>query len=300
MNLQTKLLSVIICYFISFPISAQEELQDFVSVFITKPKKTKFQYAFNDQALKTIKIRDNNYVERPKLPGDGLRDLGRNAVTEFAGSFLGSISTATEVTCNPRGMLICNNTSLNWEVHLYCPGIMQTAREKEDEGISVSSYTTMWWKKEAIGIILDSGDTIGTFKIISEPRTDPRLSQWNDLPFRLQAHRYKVPDKKRIGVSLENLADYYRDFGTIGDLRGEKFTLLFNGELNQSWLFMQDSLVMLFNEDIDDFSLYLNKDTRILPNILWKQPESISKKYDLMRMALVSRYLSKILSKGGF
>ena len=75
--------------------------------------------------------------------------------------------------------------------------------------------------------------------------------------------------------------------------------MLYNSELWQSWLFDQDRLKMIFDADIDDYPRIAKKD-RLVPSMKCNQPYTIMQKFDMMRMAMMSRYLSTTLSRSTY
>jgi hypothetical protein len=94
-------------------------------------------------------------------------------------------------------------------------------------------------------------------------------------------------------------ANPYVDFAIIGRLRGNNFVLLYNGQLWQSWLLDPDRLRMIFDADIDDLPMTSKKD-RLAPILKCNKPFSDLEKLDMMRMAMLSRYMSKTVNRDSF
>jgi hypothetical protein len=291
-------LCLIIIYIISNHISAQEISRGLDSVDIAKPKKGRFLYEFQDRVFSSVQIREKSIKRSPVSSGEVFGNIGRGALALLAGPSF-TFGSSKEVFWNLRAELESNNENLSWEINLLCPGILEKNKQRvtnDDGSYSVDTEKTAYlnWHEEATGFILEHGDTIAKFIIIMDPRTNPLLSQWNEAPYRDQLPRYQPPQKHIWGMPL--ISNWNVDFGIVGILRGNNFVLLYNGELWQSWLFDQDRMRMIFNADIDDLPMVTKKD-RLIPTLKINQPYTIQEKYDLMRMAIMSRYLSKTVNR---
>jgi hypothetical protein len=301
MKTQFRVLLLIFPSLFYFPsLEAQPEHWDFDSISVSKPKRQKFLYEFQDPFLSSVAIKSDGWISRPKEPGEGLGSFAGNIGMEAFGSIIGSTNSTKKVICHPVGKLKCNDSSLDWEVTLSCPGVMNTSKEKTDDGVSVIKTAIMDWKETASGIITERGDTICVFDIISDPGTNPKVNPWSNTVFAPRQTRYPIPEDRRVmNYRMDNLFDFYEDYGIIGTFRDEQFLLLFNREQGESWLFRSDSLKMIFYGDIDDFE-YVPKKDRLVPYIKWVSPNSSTEKHDLLRLATASRYLTKILRTGSF
>lgn len=281
-------------FIVDQPLFAQESFGEFDQVFISKPKISKFLYEIQDPKIAAITIKDKKTKRSPVSSGEVLGDAGRGALALFAGGLF-TFGSSTDVFWNVRGELICNNEEMNWEVSLFCPGVLEKNKQRvsNDDGsysVDTEKMAYLNWHKESTGIILEKGDTIGRFIIIMDPRTNPLVSQWNIAPYRDQPSRYNPEVKKIFGMSFNTNLSV--DFGIIGKLRGQNFVLLYNGDLWQSWLFDQDRLRMIFDADIDDLPMITKKD-RLVPLLKLNQPFTDIEKHDLIRLAMVSRFMAK-------
>lgn len=274
-----------------FNLQAQDPIEHFEFVSIKKPNRNKLVYKFRDEALQTISIRVSYKLQSKQNtePGDG-----SPSSSDFLQAFFSTSPTSVEVVCNPIGNIICNKSNLSWEVPVFCPGIMQTVEDTIVRGHALRSFTTMNWKEGTNGFILEKEDTIGYFTIISDPRTNQKVRAFNEIVFSSGAPMEPEVEEK---IVMKKRTDIYVDYGIIGGFRGEQFVLLFNGALGQAWLFGTTELRMVFYSDIDDFNK-VKKKQRLTPSLEWNTPGTDPEKHDLMRIAIMSRYLSNILTKG--
>ena len=287
--------------FMNFPLFAQVVSTGLDSVFISKPKRNKLLYGFNDPILSSIVIKEKSMKRSSVSSSEVLGNVGRGALALFAGPSF-TFGSAKDVFWNLRAELESNNENLSWEINLYCPGVLEKNKQRvtnDDGSFSVDTEKTAYlnWHEESTGIILEHGDTIAKFIIIMDPSTNPLLSQWNEAPYRPQASRYKSPNQKVFGMTFS--ANFYVDFAIIGRLRGNNFVLLYNGQLWQSWFFDPDRLRMIFDADIDDLPMTSKKD-RLAPILKCNKPFSDLEKLDMMRMAMLSRYMSKTVNRDSF
>lgn len=292
------ILSVIFCITIVglFSLQAQETGLD--SVYISKPKKGKFLYEFRDPLISTITIKDKKPKRSPVSSGEVLGNAGRTALALFAGELF-TFGSSTDVFWNVRGDLTCNNEVMNWEISLFCPGVLEKEKHRvanDDGSFSVETEKTAFldWDREATGVIIELGDTIGRFIIIMDPRTNALVKEWNEAPFRKRQPRYQIP--KRNFLALPDVEHWYADYGIVGKLRGQSFVLLYNAELWQTWLFDENRLRMIFDADIDDFPMTTKKD-KLAPSLKLNMPIKDGEQRDLFRMAMLSRFLAKNLNQ---
>ena len=294
--------------FLSFPLFAWDISTDSLdTVYISKPKKNKLHFEFQDLVLSSITIKEDKRVESPKDPGAGVKSFVGDMVMQQIGSWFGSSTTSKNVICIMVGKLNSNNQNLNWQVPFICPGEMHTTKEKVDGSISTIETVDIHWKKGAICQIVENGDTIGYFQIVSDPRTNPLFSQCNETPFLPEISRYPKPETKKIMDYREgDIEEYYNDYGVVGKFRKEPFIMVFNSNLGKSWLYRGDQLKMIFYNDLDDFftswqeTIFSKKKPTPAPYIHFILPYSTMEKYDMMRLAMLSRYLTKVTSKGKF
>ena len=304
---QVSLVTIAIFLCCSNIIFAQNSQQDYDSIAISKPKKNKLQFEFPDPVLTSITIKEDKHVESPKDPGAGAKSFGGDLAMQAIGGWFGSSTTSKNVLCVMVGKLNSNNLNLNWEVPFLCPGEMHTTKEKVDGSVSTIETVDVHWKEGAICNIVENGDTIGYFQLISDPRTNLLISDWSDIPFRPDSSRYPKPEvKKMMDYNTGDIEAYYEDYGIIGKFRKEPFVIVFNSDLGKSWFYQEDQLKMVFYNDLDDFftswqeTIFSKKKPTPSPYIHFMQSYNIMEKYDMMRLAMVSRYLTEITSKGKF
>ena len=308
--MKTKLSPIIAISFFLFTtqqIHGQSDYPEYDSIAVSKPKKNKLQFEFSDPVLSSITIKEDKSVESPKDGAAGLKSFAGDVALFQVGSWFGSSTTSKNVICIMVGKLISNNLNLNWQVPFMCPGELQTTKEKVDGSVSTVETVDIHWKEGAICKIVENGDTIGYFQLISDPRTNPLFSDWSDIPFRQDSSRYPKPEvKKYMDYNEGDIEAYYNDYGVIGQFRKEPFVIVFNGDLGKSWFYKEDLLKMIFYNDLDDFftswqeTVFSKKKPTPSPYIHFIQPYSIMEKFDMMRLAMASRYLTKITSKGKF
>ena len=154
------LLILFISLFHSTYIYAKPQQFDFDSTAISKPKRMKFLYKFQDPFLSSVSISSGGTITKQKVPGENFASFTGDLVVGAYGSILGSVNSTKEVICHPVGILKCNDTSLDWKIRLACPGLMNTEKEKNDDGVSARRTAVMFWKERASGIITEGNDTI--------------------------------------------------------------------------------------------------------------------------------------------
>jgi len=288
-------------------IHSQNVYADYDSMAIIKPKKNKLSFEFQDKVLSSISIKVDKHVERPHDGARLVKSFAGDVAMQQIGSWFGSSTSSQSVVCVMVGNLISNNNNLNWQVPFMCPGVMQTTKEKVDGSVNTVQTVDIHWEEGALCEIVENGDTIGYFKIISDPRTNPDLSEWNDEPFSPAISRYPKPEvKKQMDYREGDIEKFFNDYGIIGEFRDEPFVILFNSELGKSWFYQNDQLKMIFYNDLDDFFtswqelLFSKKKPTPSPYMHVFQPYNIMGKFDMIRLAMVSRYITKITSTGRF
>ena len=278
---------------------------DFMAIF--KLKKNKLSFEFQDKVLSSITIKEDKHVERSHDGARLIKSFAGDVAMQQIGSWFGSSTSSQNVICVMVGNLISNNNNLNWQVPFMCPGVLQTTKEKVDGSVSTIQTVDIDWKEGALCEIVENGDTVGYFTIISDPRTNPKVSEWSEVPFRHAISRYPKPEvKKQMDYREGDIEKFYNDYGIIGKFRDEPFVIIFNSELGKSWFYQNDQLKMIFYNDLDDFFtswqelLFSKKKPTPPPYMHLVKPYDIMGKFDMIRLAMVSRYITKITSTGKF
>lgn len=280
------MLILVVLKILPIQLHAQDPIEHFEFVSIKKPNRHKLFFKFKDRSIKTIAVDIEFRVKSKPVEEPGSND--------FLQAFFSSTPVSVQVICNPIGKIVCDNSDLSWEVPVFCPGVMQTVEDTSASDHVLRSFTTMNWKEGANGFIIEKADTIGDFIIISDPQTNPKVSTYSEVVYRSQVPGLPEVEEKN---PQRNLSSMPLDYGIIGNLNGKPFALLFNGTLRQAWLFRTPELHMVFYTDFDG---YINEEKRQKTNplIQWRPLLATSEKHDLMRMAMMSKFLSDLLTKG--
>jgi len=274
-------------------VSGQTDAAGFDTVFITKPSRDFCLY----------KVTDYNRVKEIQFQGKSpeiihynvnpvLRDIGGNVMTAITGIGFGSSLAAN---WRVDGKIIGNDALPDWNVSLFCEGSLEKNRERvrEDDGswsVETEETCILYWDKNATGIIMEGADTVGFFLIRMNPREDTLLHTCSATAFPQQTNG--KPKKMKWSCSWIPVPGI--DYGIIGIFRKEKFVIITDGTARKAWIFEDNALKCVFRHDLDKRGLL--KKYLIKPCLLMDKNTSASERQDLLRLAIMSRYLSHALS----
>jgi hypothetical protein len=279
--------------FFSLPviISGQIYSGDFDTIYILKPKKNKLLYQFRDLKVKEILILITPPEKIQNKNSDKLlRDLGLDLATAVSGI---GFDSEKEVTWKTGGVIRCDNVFPDWLIDLYCAGSQIKTRERvrDEDGWSIENeiIDNFYWDRNAIGTIVEGSDTIGHFLIIMNPHEDTLIKPWSDYVYSQPASKPEIGEKMKFNfLSDYSLTDI--DFGIVGKIRGRDMIIVSNGSDHKKWFFSENELEYIFQQDLDDDPFVKKKD-RIMPYLLVNKNLSDSEKYDMYKLAIMSRIL---------
>jgi hypothetical protein len=221
-----------------------------------------------------------------------LAEISANVITDLTGyPFVSSLGADWKIS----GNITSNDLLPDWNVSLYCRGAVETERENRDGLLSVESQevNVYNWEKGASGIIVEGNDTIGFFIITVNPLED----------ILLKPHVTEVfPDtnngrtaKPKIRVSASWIPSPGVDYGIVGKIGYINLMIIRNGTNRKVWIYLDDHLHCMYQSDINETGI--SKKYRIIPYFLMENDIPRQERYDLFRLAWVSRMLSKCLDR---
>jgi hypothetical protein len=219
-----------------------------------------------------------------------LLDLGAHGLPQFdisAGSIFTSLtgigsSGSKDVYFKYPGRITTNESSYDWRTIVYCEGSITKERErvKNSDGshsVQTTEQRYYYWDRGAKGIIIEKGDTISRYQIISYPHSDSIADEY----IRLATLR-----ENENGYSLLNPVWKYVLYG---EFRGKECAILYNSaekiiyELEDNEI----SWILLTN----DYSTRYKKKDRIEIKLLLQENSDENQKNDMLRMAMFGQIL---------
>jgi len=295
MQVLSSKISLLLAGLVILPqVYAQIEITNMDTLPLLKSGRFDNVYNFIDNGSKEIKFDKNPdaFVKTERNPN--LRDFGNYSLTLFSG--LGFNSSA-DGYWKVSGTIQGNDTLPFWTVFLFCGGRIDKTRErvKDDDGSwSVETQKTNYyfWDDDAGGIIIEGLDTIGNFFINMDLKKNEFLKQWSPYIFPENMNGTGSGSVAAVPPLPGNATG--GDYEVSGKLRNTPFTLVQNGANRKVWIFMGDSLVSIFQGDLDYFGV--KKKYRNSPYILVNNENLTGERRDILRLAIVSRYMNNYLS----
>lgn len=269
------------------------EVTDLDSVAIVKPDFNGELYQFTDNGSKEIRYRNVENVLIKDSSKPGISGLGSVMLTEITGL---ASSSGREGLWIVSGAINCNDTVPEWNIYLYCKGYQQKDRERtrnDDGSVSMSTTRTdvYFWDKDATGVILESLDTVGSFKIVIGIPEDDLVKKWHEFIFntRSSGQGYSSNGKK--------LSEQYFAYGTsysiTGKFQGKNFVLIQNGTSRKAWIFIDEMLAGMFQGDIDYSGV--KKKNRNRPYLMINKKIPSGERRYIFRLAIMSRFMNKYM-----
>lgn len=286
------LFSAIICF--TLPVSGQINIRGMDSVSLIKPKRNKFIYKYNVEGTKEIScLQKDPVILQHDAKRPFLRDIGNNVLTLVTGIGWGS---STSVYWKVGSVIKCNDALPDWSIELFCEGKQETERDRvrnSDGSFDVETETinTYIWDKNATGLIIEGVDTIGSFLIIMNPREDSLLRPWSGYAFLQRQIEINAILGNKLYMRL--LQWNSSDFGLIGTFRDRKFFIISNSSARKIWFFSNNEPGFIFQPDLDE--IVMKKKDRVMPYLLINNKIPGSERRDLLRLAVMSRFLSTTL-----
>jgi hypothetical protein len=249
-------------------------------------------YQFFDMGVKEIQYGDLERKFTQNKADPAVRNLADGTMTLVTG--IGFNST-TDGKWEIAGRIICNDSLPDWNILMYCGGSVETDRDRvrnEDGSMSVvTSYSNVYyWDKESTGILIESNDTIGSFRIIMNPREDSLLKSLSAdiFPHRQANHNTKL--KFSSDFSWKTANDI--DFGITGRFREKNFSIVSNGIDHKTWIFWDNVFMSMFQEYYT-----ISKKDQITPYLLVNHNISGHDRRDQIRIVIMGRCLNAVLNQ---
>ena len=296
MQVDSSKISLFLAGLVILPqVYAQIEITNMDTLPLLKSGRSDNVYNFIDNGYKEIKFDKNPDAFVRTTKNSNLKDFGNFSLTLFSGIGFGS---SKDGYWKVSGTVQCNDTLPFWSVFMFCGGRIDKTRErvKDDDGSwSVETQKTnyFFWNEDAGGIIIEGQDTIGNFFINMDLSKNEFLKEWSSYIF--PQHRNNTGNGSGSTVTPLPGKATGGDYEVSGKLRNTDFTLVQNGANRKVWIFMEDSLVSIFQGDLDYFGV--RKKYRNSPYILVRHENLAGDRRDIIRLALVSRYMNNYLGK---
>jgi hypothetical protein len=177
------------------------------------------------------------------------------------------------------------NTSMpdcDWQMNIYCDGSITTERNrvKNSDGshsVQTTEQRYYYWNIGAKGIIIENGDTISRYQIISYPQSDSIADEYIKVV---------TTSENENGYSLLNPVWKYVMYG---EFRGKKCAILYNSSENIIYNVEDENLrwIMLTN----NYSTRYKKKDKIEIKLLAQDYSDENQKNDMLRIAMLGQFL---------
>ncbi|GEM_PF-2815219 len=260
--------------------SAQNILLKYDSIPVVKAKATRDIYGFDHQDLNEITVMNGS--PKPVSPDLNFKDkLSNNVLTIFTGINSSSWQEGVWVTENE---LRTNQTSLNWNIHIYFSGTFYKKRERvktSDGSYTIASEDSLYpdWMAGGFGIILEDKDTIGVFSLmINIPMSSP-LKSWM---LKLRKDGSNDYEKIRKYEQLQSNTD----FAIEGTFRNRNFSMLTSGSHYRSLVAFENNPNLIF-QNHPDF-IILSKKDKVHPYLLMNNDKDGLEIVDLLQLSILN------------
>lgn len=277
----------------SSPVSGQMIWSDYDSIAVIKPEINNPVYEFFYKGSWQIQHELNNATLVHYQTNPILRDIGNGALTAITGI---GFTTTTDGNWKVESAVSCNDLRPDWIVNLFCEGSFEKNRERvtnEDGSRSVETeeIAIFYWERNANGILIERGDTIGFFSIIMNPCENEILESWCSDIFPVNQERKNNKSGLKLDVFWKPGPG--NDYGIAGKLRGRDFKMLRNGIDRKIRIIMNDTHECLFQADLNYPGI--SKKYRIQPYFLFDPDISDQDRSDMFRLAMVGKILNNAI-----
>ena len=270
---------VVLLSFLTISLSGQKILPEYDSLPMQNRRFNKNVFRFNHETLKEISISGKTPKSVLPLQKNFWGNIALGSVTLLSGIITESIDESLWMSeCE----LSANDKNYNWKVDLYFPGTYVKSRERvrnDDGSWSVSSDKGLYvdWSNGAYGLIIEKGDTIGGFSLVTNLYSDTESLRWLT---KVNSNGEWVRSKLK---RYEPLQMNY-DFVVSGIIRGKSFLLITSGSHYRSLVLIENKPVAVF-QNSPDFIIIRKKD-RIYPYLLANTVLNDFEMTDLIRLVM--------------
>jgi hypothetical protein len=209
-------------------------------------------------------------------------DLGSNTYTLLTGAGVGEKKDVDFVF---PGILTTDNSLLNWHMNFYCEGSVEKERKRirKDDGtfgMQVFDLKSIYWGRGAMGFILESGDTIGRYRMVFQPEITPELEE--------------ILQDIKEEVFLKSDSAFYLtwEYALVGEFRGKESAVLFNSAVQKVYVIEDISLVGEL-QLVSDPQTKNRKDLQEF-KLLAKNISVAGEKDDLLRLAMLGLWMKTL------
>ena len=264
------------------------------SIGINKPRKNQNLYKFLDNGDREIQYSYEKVESVSHKANPVLKDIGNGVMTIITGI---GFNSSAEVNWKIPGIIKSNDSLSDWFVSVFCEGSVQKERERVQDSdgswsVETNKTNVYDWNKDATGIIVEGNDTVGFFMIVMNPRDDKLLGPLYEKNMSDQQLKNSILKTDWTASWMQSLAS---DFAIIGSIREKKFTLCRDGYNRKVWIFTDNVIRCIFQEDLYSG---VSKKNQIIPYFLMNKNFTDLDRRDLFRLAIMSRFLDKYLSSG--
>ena len=299
-------LTFVICTLTSvFTVNAQEEYAEsqlplFDSIAIEKLSGTSDTYVVQHPVINMVSIQKSS----PKKGSYTVDQAGKDFLGDISSLFLGGIifmSSSTDKDYVFNASIDCMHQWLIWEIEMFCTGELHKEKHREknmDGSVSVNTTKTkeMYWENGAIALLSEAGIPIGRFEVALYPGADSQFREQYPAAFDplLNSNSIFYRNKYQEQIIKSQLVEY----AVVGVLRNEPFMLISNRDSRKTWLYMKDRLAGIFQADFND--LPLGRKQYVIPYLLVNKGLDNQHLPDLIRLAMVSRYLTTTVNRRNY
>jgi len=241
-------------------------------------KGNKKKYSVEGSTIGYIELAGYNPAIVHKLAKFG-GDLVGESLTSLTGIGFGG---TRDVEFVYPGHIKTSMPDYNWQMNIYCDGSITTERNrvKNSDGshsVETTEQRYYYWERGTRGIIIENGDTISRYQIISYPHSDSIASEY----IRIVTSR-----ENENGYSLLNPVWKYVLYG---EFRGKECAILFNSSENIIYNVEDDELksIMVTN----NYSTRYKKKDQIEIKLLAQENSDKNQENDILRMAMFGQFL---------
>jgi len=266
---------------IGLDVHAQENRETYDTIFIsTKGTNQKFMV----KGATISEVTPSGYSPQVVTKqSTSFGELGSNTYTKYTGAGLGEKKDVDFVI---PGLLSTDNSLLNWHMHFYCEGSVEKERKRirNTDGtfsMQVFDLKSIYWGRGAIGYIIESGDTIGWYRMVFQPEITPELEEiLQDV-------------QEEVFLKSDSIFFLTWEYALVGEMRGRESALFFNSAVQKIYVITG---VCLVGELQLESEIQTKSRKKLTEYILLAKNSSVPfGKDDLLRLAMLGVWMKTLL-----
>ena len=223
-------------------LSAQSPTMGFDSLAISRVKKTKYQ--LEHPVLTSMQLK----TKSPKRSAYTLNEAIGDGIGKLFTAILPSLTSSEEMNWELQHDIETNIDSINWRLKMYCPGELEktTERVRNSDGsksVNVERMALLFWHRGSSAILLERGDTIGSFMVSINP---------NDSLFYRTRHLFATPATAVMRERRWQADPALKDFVLAGKFRDDQLQIFFDAAVLKAWIYRNKTLQAVFQSDLID------------------------------------------------